>query len=134
MPPRRSARGRRGKASTEPVPKPKPDQPEDPDQPEKPDQPEEPDLPDLPDQPEIVDIQLPPPPPREEPTTKRRKRTQPYSFTEQQEQELAEWYRDQEMLYNRRIKEYKEVVRKKALLTSKGESYDPPCTCEYLFP
>ena len=65
-------------------------------------------------------------------TTQKRKKTPPLQMNEQQEQEIADWYRSHEMLYNRRLKEYKHVAVKTRLFEEKASQMDPPCTAKQL--
>ena len=55
---------------------------------------------------------------------------QTYSFTEEQEAELAEWYESQPIFYNRKSREYKDVRRKQRLVEEKAAMLDPPATCK----
>ena len=48
------------------------------------------------------------------------------NLTEEQEQHEADWYRDHEILYNRRLKEYKDTKAKMFLFEQKAASMDPP--------
>ena len=67
---------------------------------------------------------------QEEHPEEAQKQLVPYTFTEHQEIELAEWYRDQECLYNRRIKSYKSTVMKTRLIEEKAKEFDPECSGE----
>ena len=58
---------------------------------------------------------------------------QTYSFTEELEAELAEWYESQPIFYNRKSREYKDVQRKQRLVEEKAAMLDPPATCKYKF-
>ena len=42
--------------------------------------------------------------------------------------DLAEWYREQELFYNKKLKTYKNTQKKSALLEEKAASMQPPCT------
>lgn len=61
---------------------------------------------------------------------KRKQRIVSYIFTDGQEKELGEWYREQECLYNRRHKLYKDAQHKRRLYEDKAASLTPKCTCE----
>ena len=65
------------------------------------------------------------------PKRKRKQKTVPYQFSEQQEQELAELFRDNKVLYNKRHDDWRKKQHKIDLITSKGETYEPVCTCKY---
>ena len=54
-----------------------------------------------------------------------------YHFTDEQEEELCEWYRDNSCLYNRRMSGYRERNRKERLYQEKAASYDPECSGKY---
>jgi hypothetical protein len=63
--------------------------------------------------------------------SKKKKRIVSYMFTDEQEKELGEWLRDEECLYDKRHKRYKDAQYKQNLLQTKADSYTPTCTCEY---
>lgn len=62
----------------------------------------------------------------------KRKRRMPLNLTEDQEQDVADWYRDHEILYNRRLKEYKDTKAKMHLFEKKAASMEPICTGDQL--
>ena len=62
---------------------------------------------------------------------KRQKRIVPYPFTLEQEMELADWFRGHELLYNKKLREFKNASKKKRLYEEKAATFDPPCSCEY---
>ena len=68
---------------------------------------------------------LPPPAPR----SKRVKKV-PLVLTEDQEQDVADWYRSQEMLYNRRMADYKRVDIKSRIIDEKATELG--CTTQQL--
>ena len=47
-------------------------------------------------------------------------------FTEDQEADLGMWYKVHPILYDKSLREYKDVDRKMALYDEKGKSMDPP--------
>lgn len=55
-----------------------------------------------------------------------------YIFSDSQEVELAEFYRENELFYNKKLKSYKDSGKKRRLLEEKAASIDPPCTCKNL--
>ena len=59
-------------------------------------------------------------------------RTTWYIFSDSQEVELAEFYRENELFYNKKLKSYKDSGKKRRLLEEKAASIDPPCTCKNL--
>jgi hypothetical protein len=61
---------------------------------------------------------------------KRRQNIKSYIFTDQQEVDLADWYRDNPILYNRRDKNYKRTTMKDTLYEEKCKTFQPPCTGE----
>jgi hypothetical protein len=61
---------------------------------------------------------------------KRKPRITSYVFTDEQEKDLGEWYREHECLYNRRHKLYKDSKHKQRLYIEKAESLTPKCTCK----
>eukprot|EP00057_Strongylocentrotus_purpuratus_P021220 XP_011675694.1 PREDICTED: uncharacterized protein LOC105443788 [Strongylocentrotus purpuratus] len=62
----------------------------------------------------------------------KRKKTPALHLSEEQEQDVADWYRSHELLYNRRMKEYKQANMKTRLYEEKAASLDPPCTAKQL--
>ena len=66
-----------------------------------------------------------------QPKLKRAASREKYNFTDEQEVELAEFYGDNELFYNKRLKSYKDSEKKKRLLEEKGASLSPPCTGEH---
>ena len=50
--------------------------------------------------------------------------TQP--FTDEQEMELAEWYRANPIFYDRSLRTYKETVKKKRIMDERASSMEPP--------
>ena len=56
----------------------------------------------------------------------------PFHLTEEQEQDTADWYRSHEMLYNRRLKEYKQADVKTRLFDEKASQLEPPCAAKQL--
>ena len=54
-----------------------------------------------------------------------------YAFNERQEEDLAEWLRDHECLYNRKLKAYKNTAMKQRLIADKAKEFDPECSGEY---
>ena len=65
-------------------------------------------------------------------TTKRRRRCEPYTFTDEQESELSEWYQMNPLFYDKCEKHYKNSAKKNALLEDKGMQMNPTCTCKYI--
>jgi len=63
-----------------------------------------------------------------------RKRRDKLFLTEEQEQDVAEWYQAHEVLYNKARKEYKDVKMKSRLYEDKAASLnvDPCCTGMYV--
>lgn len=53
-------------------------------------------------------------------------------FSDEQEKDIGEWFKENECLYDRRHKSYKDAQHKRRLYEEKAASLDPPCTCEYL--
>ena len=53
-----------------------------------------------------------------------------YQFTLEQETELAEWYRGNPCLYDKKLKSYKDAQAKKTLLQEKASMLQPPCSCK----
>ena len=93
-------------------------------------------------EPEVQLLVVPPPPSRSRPETpaeesapssqtKKRPRTPRYLFTDEQEKDIGEWFRENECLYNRRLNAYKDAKKKQRLLEEKAATI-PDCTCEYL--
>ena len=56
---------------------------------------------------------------------------QTYTFSDEQEAELAEWFGGQPMFYNRKLKLYKDSAKKERVMGDKAASLDPPATCKY---
>ena len=54
-----------------------------------------------------------------------------YLFTEAQESDLAEFYREHEIFYNKKVNAYKDAAKKRRLMEEKAASMTPPCTCKY---
>ena len=68
------------------------------------------------------------PPP---PTAKaKRHKKEPLNLTEDQEQDVADWYRAQEMLYNRRLAQYKWIDIKPRIIDQKAKELS--CTSQQL--
>jgi hypothetical protein len=63
---------------------------------------------------------------------KRKPRIVSYIFSDEQEKDICEWFKEEECLYNRRHKLYKDSQHKRRLYEEKASSLDPPCTCEFL--
>ena len=68
-------------------------------------------------------LALPPPAPK----SKRQKKE---PLTEEQEQDVADWYRSQEMLYNQRLAEYKRIDIKSRIIDKKAKELS--CTAQQL--
>ena len=51
-----------------------------------------------------------------------------YIFTDAQEVNLSEWYKDPELFYNKKLKTYKDTQQKQRLLEEKAASLRPLCT------
>ena len=62
---------------------------------------------------------------------KRQKKTEAYPFSVEQENDIGEWYRDNEILYNKRHQDFKNTEKKNKLFEDKAASLDPPCTRKY---
>lgn len=60
--------------------------------------------------------------------SKTRKRILSYSFSDEQEKELAEWFSDNQCLYNRRLKAFKNRDLKNRLMEEKAKEFDPQYT------
>jgi hypothetical protein len=60
----------------------------------------------------------------------KRKKRLPLNLTEAQQQDVADWYRKNEILYNRRL--YKDIKAKALLFVKKAASMNPICTGEQL--
>ena len=54
-----------------------------------------------------------------------------YTFTDQEQEKLADWFRSNECLYNRRHPKYKDTGHKNLLYAEKAAIYDPECTGHY---
>lgn len=61
---------------------------------------------------------------------KRKQRIVSYIFSEEQEKDIGEWFREHECLYNRRHKLYKDAAHKHMLYAEKAQSLTPKCTCK----
>jgi hypothetical protein len=59
---------------------------------------------------------------------KRQPNIKAYIFSDCQEQDLADWYKDHPVLYNRRDKNYKRTAMKDVLYSDKCKTFDPNCT------
>ena len=55
---------------------------------------------------------------------------EPLNLTEDQEQDVADWYRAQEMLYNRRLAQYKRIDIKSRIIDQKAKELS--CTSQQL--
>ena len=64
---------------------------------------------------------------------KRRRRCEPYTFTDDQESELSEWYQMHPLFYDKCEKHYKNSAKKNGLLEDRGMEMDPRCTCKYSY-
>ena len=62
----------------------------------------------------------------------KKRKKEPLFLTELQEQDVAEWYRDNEVLYNKGKKDYKDSRLRMRLFAEKASSLNPPCTGEQL--
>ena len=51
-----------------------------------------------------------------------------YQFDEEQEKELSIWYRENHLFYNKKLKSYKYIEKKKQLYKDKARTYDPECS------
>ena len=56
-----------------------------------------------------------------------------YLFTDEQEVELAEFYKENNLFYNKKVRAYMDSEKKKRLLEEKAASMSPPCTGEHCF-
>uniref|UniRef100_UPI00358EE98D uncharacterized protein n=1 Tax=Myxine glutinosa TaxID=7769 RepID=UPI00358EE98D len=63
---------------------------------------------------------------------KKRTRGSTYIFTDRQEVDLAEWYRENECFYNKKLKAFKNTEMKRRLLEEKAARLEPPCTYQQL--
>ena len=70
-------------------------------------------------------LALPPPAPKS-----KRQKKEPLNLTEEQEQDVADWYRSQKMLYNRRLAEYKRIDIKSRIIDEKAKELS--CTAQQL--
>ena len=70
---------------------------------------------------------LPPPAPKS-----KRQKKEPLNLTEEQEQDVADWNRAQEMRYNRRLAEYKRIDIKSRIIDQKAKELS--CTAQQLRP
>ena len=55
-----------------------------------------------------------------------RDRNKTNMFTEDEEADLVEWYRDQVFLYNKEYKDHKNRDKKTRVLAKKGKTMNPP--------
>lgn len=62
----------------------------------------------------------------------KRGRIIPYLFNKEQEEDIAEWYRGHDILYDRRKREYKETDKKNAIYVEKAASLSPQCSVKQL--
>lgn len=62
---------------------------------------------------------------------KKKPRIVSYIFSDEQEKSIGEWFKENECLYNRRHKQYKDSQHKRRLYEEKAASFTPPCTCKY---
>ena len=69
--------------------------------------------------------------PDETASQSKRKRAAVYIFSETQEMELAEFYKENELFYNKKLKDYKNSANKKRIMEEQAATLDPPCTCKY---
>ena len=54
-----------------------------------------------------------------------------FLFSEEQEKELAEFYRDHPIFYNKKVRNFKNSAKKMAILQEKAAQFtDPICTCK----
>ena len=65
-------------------------------------------------------------------TNKRRRRCEPYTFTDEQESELSEWYQMHPLFYDKCEKHYNNSAKKNGLLEDKGMEMNPTCICKYI--
>ena len=63
-------------------------------------------------------------------SNKRRKRCEPYTFTDEQESDLSEWYQFHPLFYDKTEKHYKNSFKKNCLLEEKGMTMSPRCSCK----
>ena len=54
-----------------------------------------------------------------------------YLFTEAQKMELADFYREHKLFYNKKINAYKNAAKKKRLMEEMVASLTQPCSCKY---
>ena len=62
---------------------------------------------------------------------KKKKRVDPYNFSEEQEIDIGEWYRENECMYDRSNSNYRKTSHKRTLIRKKAATFDPPCSREY---
>ena len=51
-------------------------------------------------------------------------------LTEEQEVDVAEWFKEHPILYDRKLKEYKNSQKKNRILEEKAAALNPPSTCK----
>ena len=61
---------------------------------------------------------------------KKKSRIIPYNFSDEQENDLVEWFRGHECLYNKKLKDFKNVTLKNRIYEEKVASLTPHCTCK----
>ena len=65
---------------------------------------------------------------------KARNRIVNYQFTEEQEIELAQFYKDHPVFYNKKVRDFMNTTKKKAILQEKAAEFkDPPCSCKWVW-
>ena len=56
-----------------------------------------------------------------------------YIFSDDQEAELAEWYQQHPLFYNKKLKDYKNMQKKQRLFEEKATEMDWPCTGKFIY-
>ena len=54
-------------------------------------------------------------------------------FSDDQEAELAEWYQQHPLFYNKKLKDYKNIQKKQRLFEEKATKMDSPCTGKFKY-